>query len=119
MRTTAGETLRNWHCRCGYTNVAHDPCKGCHRRAPRQVRCNTHARPQPVAQTALAAELLARYYVVETVVVTTEPSWLAALAVGSLVSMMLIIASLLLIGRADFPLSTPPRTPRGRSSAPA
>ena len=98
MRATAVETLRNWHCWCGYTNVGFDPCAGCHRRAPRQVRNNTRARPAPVAQTALAAELLARYYVAEPVAVTADPSWLAAMAVGSLVSMMLIIASLLFVG---------------------
>ena len=38
-----GETLYHWHCRCGYNNVGYDPCAGCNRRAPRQVRANTDA----------------------------------------------------------------------------
>jgi len=36
------EDLRLWHCpECGYANVGMDPCLGCHKRAPRQVRTNT------------------------------------------------------------------------------
>ena len=37
----SAETLRHWHCRCGYNNVGYDPCAGCNRRAPRRVRSNT------------------------------------------------------------------------------
>jgi len=74
---TAVESLRYWHCGCGYSNLAFDPCAGCHRPAPRYVRRNTRARPMPVAQTALAAELLARYAAAPA----TEPTppWLLSL----------------------------------------
>jgi hypothetical protein len=55
-----GETLRLWHCpACGYANPGKDPCAGCHKRAPRQVRANTKARPRVTPQTALCAELIA------------------------------------------------------------
>src|SRR5207237_144478 len=38
------ETLRLWHCpRCGYANAGADPCRGCHKPAPRRVRHNTKA----------------------------------------------------------------------------
>jgi hypothetical protein len=54
------ETLRLWHCpACGYANAGKDPCAGCHKRAPRQVRANTRARPRMTPQTALCAEVLA------------------------------------------------------------
>ena len=43
----AVESLRYWHCGCGYSNLAFDPCAGCHRPAPRYVRRNTRARPMP------------------------------------------------------------------------
>jgi len=56
---TQHETLRLWHCpRCGYANAGANPCKGCHKPAPRQVRSNTKAHPRPEPQTALSAELL-------------------------------------------------------------
>ena len=37
------DTLRHWHCMCGYHNAGADPCAGCHRRAPRWIRANTRA----------------------------------------------------------------------------
>ena len=38
---TGIQTLRHWHCRCGYHNAGFDPCAGCHRRAPKWIRINT------------------------------------------------------------------------------
>jgi hypothetical protein len=35
------QTLRHWHCRCGYHNAGVRRCSGCHRSAPRWVRINT------------------------------------------------------------------------------
>jgi hypothetical protein len=56
---TQRETLRLWHCpRCGYANAAANPCKGCHKPAPRVVKSNTKAHPRVEPQTALSAELL-------------------------------------------------------------
>ena len=53
------ETLRLWHCpRCGYANAGADPCRGCHKPAPRRVRNNTKAHPRFEPQTALGAELV-------------------------------------------------------------
>ena len=40
---TGQDTLRHWHCECGYHNASADPCSGCHRRAPRWIRANTRA----------------------------------------------------------------------------
>ena len=40
---TNGDTLRHWHCRCGYHNAGFNPCSGCHRRAPRWIVRNTRA----------------------------------------------------------------------------
>jgi hypothetical protein len=92
---SAVETLRQWHCWCGYTNVGFDPCAGCHRPAPRQVRRNTRARPTPAGQTALAAELLAR--APTEAPGSPSPAWLTTLVVWSAVSMAVIVATLLLL----------------------
>jgi hypothetical protein len=49
VKDCTDETLRRWHCGCGYANVGYDPCFGCHCRAPRQVRRNTVVIPAPIS----------------------------------------------------------------------
>jgi hypothetical protein len=41
MASSSTDTLRHWHCECGYHNAGADPCIGCHRRAPHWIRHNT------------------------------------------------------------------------------